>query len=187
MKLIHYIILISLFLTASCGVTETGNPCPFGDCPTSNHGELNNETGVYQNDTYRVQVNYGSGWSGEESQTATATEPGSAPVSDSTSGVIFSHVSLETTSVGMSFADKPSSATSLLDYIESLHPTWTFVEYNTANLNGYEYDDPSANSDGADLRYYFFGNNDVVIIIVAHVFPSGETALVELLNAISFY
>lgn len=190
MKKIWLISILICALCAACSnkVTETGNPCPGEGCQESARGPADEEGNVYENDTYGVRVSYPPGWTAEE--TAISSPSG---VCDGCSqmppveGVIFSNAEARVSSASIYFNAITGSYTTLLSYLRTLYPTFSFSAYNTASLSGYVYDDPNIGTNGGDVRDYFFSDGSTLVIVMAEVFSTGEDELETLLEGISFF
>lgn len=179
-------LLIGSFLfLCSCGsVTETGNPCQPEGCTESAEQQEN----IYQNDTYGVLVSYPPGWTEEETSfSAPSGVCDTCSPSDPAEGVIFSNAEARVSSASMYFDAITGSYTTLLSYLRTLYPAFSFSAYNTASLSGYVYDDPSVGTNGGDARDYFFSDGSTLVIVMAEVFSTGEDELETLLEGISFF
>lgn len=167
-------------LTASCGVTETGNPG--WEIPEAGGGEEDScseddecfvatAARVYINDTYGIEVKYPADWDVE------GAEGGNNATFFSEESMSFAF---------MSFSIPFPALSSLEDYLEQRYPTRIFDEYSTDTLAGFIYDNPEAGSNGGDLFEYFFYNNSVLIHIIVNVFVGDEADIESLLDGMEF-
>lgn len=163
-------LLAALLTASSCGgVTETGNPCPMGDCETQ--GPTAEEGHTYINETYGVSVTYPATWNGGAVSSDVAE---------------FFDARSPSTQVRMTFAFLSPEPASLQAYLAETYPDRDFVASQAGSNNGYIYDDPTAGDGGGDLQEYFFLGGDVLVHVTAEVFPEGEADLGDLLAGISF-
>ena len=188
-RIIFPSIILFLFLPvlSGCGLTETGNPCPGGDCPAA-AGE---EGDVYENDEYGVTVHYPEGWSIEEQadEIQDEPEPGEEPdmLPSMADSVTFTSGDTEVTWATIIISELDPAPASLADYLAQRYPGRTFEPYDTGTLIGFLYDDPVPGEEGGDSLEYFFLEDGILIHVVAEVFPSGEEAFEDLLAGISIW
>ena len=159
--------LALLVFTASCGVTETGNPLPVPSI-----GDLS-EAEPYVNETYGVIVHYPSGWMALGDRSGQSVEFTDSAPSGATVAM-------------MSFSILDPEPESLFAYLSEQYPNRTFMIHNTTSLLGYFYDDPIPGDNGGDAREYFFLIGDVLISIDAEIFESSRDDFLSLLEGISF-
>ncbi len=167
-----FIILFSMLWLAGCGVTETGNPCPGGECGELAGAPSSAEQNVYENATYGVRITYPSDWSVAENaagDSATFTSSG-APA----------------TSAVVTFTRLDPPPASLPAYLAQQYPSQQFNVCNTTSLSGFCFNDPGAGPSGGDAADFFFLNIDVLVHVQAEIFTSGEAQFYELLNGLSF-
>ncbi len=158
--------LALLVFTASCGVTETGNPLPVPSI-----GDLS-EAEPYVNETYGVIVHYPSGWMALGDRSGQSVEFTDSAPAGATVAV-------------MSFSILEPEPESLFAYLSEQYPNRTFMIYNTSTLMGYFYDDPIPGLSGGDAREYFFLSGDLLITIDVEIFDSGRENFLNLLEGIS--
>ncbi len=171
-KLFLIIILIASAMISACGVTETGNPpLPQGEEEGMTPADPGPEVSNYQNDICGYSLVYDSDWIYEEL---------------SSSATVFTDNRTEATTATFSCYTLNPEPASLLDYLEATYPSRTFVEYDTTNLEGYEYDDPTEGTSGGDQREYYFLNGDILLVITAEVFTDAELEFEDLLDGIAF-
>ena len=155
-------VIVMLALAACGSVTETGNP-------------------IYVNDTFGVEVEYPSTWGVTElAAPDDLTEPMAAGAM-----VCFEGGGGGTNACLIMSRVDPEPA-SLIAYLTETYPTRDFTAYGTTTLSGFVYEYPDEGPGGGDVREYYFLNGDVLVRVLAEVFPAGEAELVSLLNGISF-
>ena len=162
--------LMPFVITSCSGVTETGNPCPGGQCPASAPNMEGRS--VYENNVYGVSVEVPEGWTFDES-------------ADSAS-VDFENSELQVTTAHMIFERLDPKPVSLPEYLGDAYADRTFSNYSTMTLTGYSYDDPAMGPNSGDLKEYFFLHDDLLIHVEAEIFESGRVELGSLLNGIAF-
>lgn len=169
-------------LVASCaGVTETGNPCPGGDCEGASAPQGDSDS-TYENDTFGVRIDLPAGWTTQDADQAgepadlqdiVTVEFQSEEHSDGTT----------TASVTLEILDPVPS--SLFDFIAEEFPDLTVEPFATSTLSGFVHDDPNPGPNGGDVREYFFLDGDLLIRVEAEIFPSTEDEFLSLLEGIT--
>jgi len=163
-----YLLLVLLF--ASCSnVTETGNPCPAGNCPYASPNLEASE--LYVNDKFGVAIEYPAGWTYEEDSDRMSVDFESEGPERATAHIIFERLD-----------PQPES---LFAHIFEAYPYMEFANYSTMSLTGYSYDNPDTGQNGGDLKEYFFLIEDIFIHVEAELFPSRTVEFGSLLNGIS--
>lgn len=163
--------LALLLSLAACGVTESGNPCPGGDCTAGTPAFESG--GVYENPTFGVRIAYPGGWSATEGADGTT--------------VLLSSPDDPPTSALFSFERLDPVPSSLLDYLEGLYPDRQFHEFSTATLTGLCFNDPAPGPNGGDAAEHFFLGGDVLVHVVDEIFLDGQEAFLQVLNGVSFF
>lgn len=163
--------LLLLLVADGCGVTESGNPCPGGDCPAT-AGPDSESQQYYENYLYGVRIAYPEGWTlvSETAESATFESGGAAPRSTAT----------------VNFERHLPAPASLLALLQERYPERTFLNFSTPTLVGYYYDDPAGGSDGSDLHEYYFLDGEVLLIVEAEIVEETRQEVMELLDGIVF-
>lgn len=175
-------------------VTETGNPCPSGDCSTTaddHGGDDGGEEGPpqaappaacddekaalleYEDPLFGAVVRYPSCW------TAKADES-----NDSVSSVTLSdgRAKASTAVVAIEGHDKAQSAFALA---RKAHPDCSLTVSTAGALKGYECAEASPGVHGGDVRDLFFCKGTVSLQITAELFDSGEAGFARILQGVT--
>jgi len=198
-------LLITLFLTlstvvlVSCSpsgtgqssVTETGNPCPGGDCPATapaggDEGDGETEAGGACNDAKAPLMTYSDKAVGFEfgfpacwAYTATDSGEGYSTV-DLTDG-------REKTSMAAVEARKLSPVPSLVTVVTEANGDCAPVEYDTGKMKGLLCDKAAPGAGGSDWRIYYFLKGDLLVEMGFELFPSGEAGAARMLESLDVY
>lgn len=164
--------LLALFMLASCGVTESGNPCPGGMCGGTAAGPTAAEANAYTNSSFGVSIAYPEGWT--------------YVVNAAGDSVRFTSGGTPATTALFSFQRIDPAPASLADYLTQQYPTRSFTECNTSSLTGLCFDDPATGSNGGNAIEFFFLNADVLVRVEAELFAASQAEFYELLDGLSF-
>lgn len=165
------LMLAALLFGPGCGVTESGNPCPGGDCPATAGPDSESEQ-YYENYLYGVRIAYPESWAllSETSESATFESGGVAPKSTAT----------------VRFERHSPAPASLLAYLQALYPERTFLNFSTPTLVGYYYEDPAEGPSGGDLHEYYFLDGEVLVIVEAEIIEATRSEVMALIDGIAF-
>ncbi|MFA4875741.1 MAG: hypothetical protein WC956_06515 [bacterium] len=172
MKMRFLITLLVLFLVAGCGVTETGNPCPGGDCGGVTSAPTLEDQSIYENTQFGIRIPYSDQWTADEAADGNS--------------VTFTHSGTPATTALFEFERIDPAPQSLLLYLQEKYPDRAFHVFSTYTSQGYCYDDTSPGPNNGDAAEYFFLNVDVLVHVSAEVFTMSQTDFVQLLKGMTF-
>lgn len=171
-KMVWVMMFLLAIGVAGCNVTETGNPCPAGDCMSPDitpNPSISGESS-YRNETFGVSITPPALWTFEEL--------GDDRVRFESGGL-----EPQTTAI-VSFVTLDPIPDALLLYLDDAYPERTFLNYSTPSLTGYLYDDPVKGPSDGDLREYFFLEEALLITVSAEVQTATRLEFKSLLEAI---
>ncbi len=171
MRRLGWILMLALLLTAGCGVTESGNPCPGGDCPATAGPDSESEQ-FYENYLYGVRIAYPESWTlvSEDAESVDFESGGAAPKS----------------TVTVRFERHSPPPASLLAFLQARYPERTFLNFSTPTLLGYYYDDPADGPNGGDVHEYYFLDGEVLVIVGAEIIEATRPEVMALIDGIVF-
>lgn len=199
------LLFLAMVCTAGCdkgGVTETGNPCPTGNCPPANSptGEQPSDTGEegnlawYHDATSDVTVGYPQNWlksdaAGDDGMGGSCREGGCDTIDAAASLVAFASSDPQPTSVTVTFR-KLSRPMSLEDITQGYPACFAdrgggLCQFGgNPNMEGYVCDETSPGPGGSDIVSYFFLNDTAFVHVSAEVFDAGRAGLAQLVASI---
>lgn len=173
------IAVLAVACLAGCGIgTETGNPNKRPTQPVSPAAPESGEE-TYINSTYHIELAYPTDWSYDEttSTAETAAEcEGDCPQQEmlATPTIEFTNgVSPNETRVDIYIITLSEEPTNLADYLAENRPSATFEEYAGCYITGYIYDDPTAGTNGGDVKELYFLNGTTLLHITTELFEEG--------------
>jgi len=194
--LLAIILVLAGFSSCKFGVTETGNPCPGGDCisqPVAGpggddpQGDRPEETPVvdqeglcddavadlltYANEETGVKVRYPSCWTLEEEEKPLGV-----------AGVVLedNRQPRSTAAVSVSVLESIEPLIAIAQENDDCAP----VEYKTPTLSGYLCDKAETGAAGGDLRMYYFMRGRCLVVLDFELFEKGLVGAERILQGL---
>ncbi len=189
--LIALAVLAAAIVSCQSSVTETGNPCPGGDCPAATPtggggGEDGTSTGDSCDDAKAPLMVFGDKEVGFE-----FSFPACWVYTAMDSGEGFSTVDLtdrrEKPSMAAIEARRMGPVPSLISYVTENNGDCAPVEYDTGRIKGFLCDKTTPGAAGSDWRVYYFLKGDLLVEMGFELFPGGEAGAARMLGSLVLY